>query len=266
MVNQVRNLESTKWVDHEMVKVILRSLVFHNPMQVQLIRGDPRYKLMSPEEVIGKFASFEFMIKGSKQIVNLEQGDTSTPEVQPVAFKATEEKKEESTSSRLPIDASKLDNEEMALIIKSFHQILKQRRGKDYKPRSKRVCYKCGKPGHFITKCPMSSDSDRDNDKKGRKKEKKKYYKKKGGDAHVCREWDSDESSTDSSDEDAANIAVNKGLLFPNVGHKCLMAKDGKMNKVKSRASTKYTTSSDEGSSSEDEDNLLTLFANLNMQ
>jgi DNA repair exonuclease SbcCD ATPase subunit len=44
------------------------------------------------------------------------------------------------------------------------------------------------------------------------------------------------------------------------------MAKDVKRKKVKSRASTKYTTSSDEGSSSEDEDNLLTLFANLNMQ
>jgi hypothetical protein len=130
LVNQVRNLGSTKWDDHEMVKVILRSLVFCNPTQVQLIRSDPRYKLMSPEEVIGKFVSFELMIKGSKQII--EQGAISTPEVQPVAFKATEEKKEESTSSRLPIDASKLDNEEMALIIKSFRQILKQRRGKDY--------------------------------------------------------------------------------------------------------------------------------------
>jgi hypothetical protein len=132
LVNQVHNLGSTKWDDHEMVKVILRSLVFCNPTQVQLIRGDPRYKLMSPEEVIGKFVSFDLMIKGSKQIV--EQGGTSTPEVQPVAFKATEEKKEEPTSSRLPIDASKLDNEEMALIIKSFRQILKQMRGKDYKP------------------------------------------------------------------------------------------------------------------------------------
>jgi hypothetical protein len=229
LVNQVHNLGSTKWDDHEMVKVILRSLVFRNPTQVQLIRGDPRYKLMSFEEVIGKFVSFELMIKGSKQIVDLEQGGTSTPEVQPVSLKATEEKKEESTSSRLPIDASKLDNEKMALIIKSFRQILKQRRGKDYKPRSKRVCYKCGKPGHFIAKCPMSSDSDRNNDKKGRKKEKKKYYKRKGSDAHVCQEWDSDESSTDfSSDEDAANIAINKGLLFPNVGHKCFMAKNGK--------------------------------------
>jgi hypothetical protein len=236
MVNQVRYLGSTKWDDHEMVKVILRSFVFCNPTQVQLICGDHRYKQMSLEEVIGKFVSFELMIKDSKHIINLEQGTTSTPKVQPVAFKATEEENRESTPSRLPIDASKLNNEEMALIIKSFRQILKQRRGKDYKPRSKRVCYKCGKPGHFIAKCPNSSDSDRGEDKKGKKKEKKRYYKKKGSDAHVCREWDSDESSTDSSDEDTANIVVNKGLLFPNVGHKCFMAKDDKKNKVHSRA------------------------------
>jgi hypothetical protein len=50
----------------------------------------------------------------------------------------------------------------------------------------------------------------------------------------VRQEWDSNESSSDSSDEDAANIAINKGLLFPNVGHKCLMAKDDK-KKVHSR-------------------------------
>jgi hypothetical protein len=107
---------------------------------------------MSSEEEIGKFVSFELMIKDSKHIVNLEQGATSTPEVQPVAFKATKEEKRESTPSRLPIDTSKLNNEEMALIIKSFCQIRKQRRGKDYKPRSKRVCYKCGKLGDFIAK------------------------------------------------------------------------------------------------------------------
>jgi hypothetical protein len=112
----------------------------------------------------------------------------------------------------------------------------------------------------------MSSDSDRDNDKRGKKKEKKRYYKKKGGDAHVCREWDYNESSTDSFDEDTANITVNKGLLFPNVGHKCFMAKDGKKKKVQTRTAPKYTTFSYEGSSSEDEDDLLTLFANLNMQ
>jgi hypothetical protein len=132
LVNQVRNLGSKKWDAHKVVKVILRSLVFLNPTQVQLIRGNPRYTQMTPEEVIGNFVSFELMIKGSKKINELD--GPSTSEAQPVAFKATEEKKEEATPSRTPIDASKLDNEEMALIIKSFHQILKQRRGKITSP------------------------------------------------------------------------------------------------------------------------------------
>ena len=47
----------------------------------------------SPEEVIGNFVSFEFMIKGSRKINELD--GPSTSEAQPVAFKATEEKKEE---------------------------------------------------------------------------------------------------------------------------------------------------------------------------
>jgi hypothetical protein len=74
------------------------------------------------------------MSKDSKHIVNLEHGATSTPEAQPVAFKATKKKKEESTLNSLTIDASKLDNEEMALIIKCFRQIHKQRRGRTTNP------------------------------------------------------------------------------------------------------------------------------------
>jgi hypothetical protein len=123
------------------------------------------------------------MIKGSKKII--EQDGPSTPEAQPVAFKATEEKKEESTSSRLPINASKLDNEEMALIIKSFRQILKQRRGKDYKSRSKKVCYKCGKPDHFIAKCSLSSDSDRATTRR-EKGEKRRSTTRKGAAMPMC--------------------------------------------------------------------------------
>jgi hypothetical protein len=123
---------------------------------------------------------------------------------------------------------------------------------------------RCGKSGHFIAKCPYTSDSDRDDDKKGKKKMEKKYYKKKGGEAHMGQEWDSDESSTNSSsNEDAANIGINKGLLFPNVSHKCLMAKDDKKKKVHSRDTPKYTISDDEDNSSDDNDDLTSLFANL---
>jgi hypothetical protein len=44
------------------------------------------------------------------------------------------------------------------------------------------------------------------------------------------------------------------------------MAKDDKRKKVKSRSSTKYASSSDEDHVSDGEENLHTLFANLNMQ
>jgi hypothetical protein len=91
--------------------------------------------------------------------------------------------------------------------------------------------------------------------------EKKRYYnKKKGGEARIGWEWDFDESSIDSSDEDVANIVVNKGLLFPNVSHKCLMAKDSKRKKVHSRDNPKYTASDDEGSSSDNDDDLTSFF------
>ena len=43
------------------------------------------------------------------------------------------------------------------------------------------------------------------------------------------------------------------------------MAKDSKKN-VQARTTPEYATSSDEGSSSDDEDNLLSLFDNINMQ
>jgi hypothetical protein len=43
------------------------------------------------------------------------------------------------------------------------------------------------------------------------------------------------------------------------------MAKDSKKKKVQSRDTPKYTTSDDKGSSSEKDDDLSSLFANLNV-
>jgi hypothetical protein len=45
-----------------------------------------------------------------------------------------------------------------------------------------------------------------------------------------------------------------------------IRAKDGKKKKVHSRDTPKYTTSDDEGSSSENDDDLTSLFANLTMK
>jgi hypothetical protein len=103
---------------------------------------------------------------------------------------------------------------------------------------------------------------------KGKKKvDKKRFYqKKKGNEAHVWREWNSNENSTNSSnDEDTTNITVNKGLLFPNVGHKCLMEKESK-RKVQPRNTPKYTTFHDEDDSSENEENMSLLFKGLSFK
>ena len=59
----------------------------------------------------------------------------------------------------------------------------------------------------------------------------------------------------------AINIVTSATIFFMQY----LMAKDGKKKKVKLKSSTKYASSSDEDNASDEEDNLHTLFANLNI-
>jgi hypothetical protein len=57
-----------------------------------------------------------------------------------------------------------------------------------------------------------------------------------------------------------------QGTSLPQRRPQMLHGKGRQEKKVQARTTPKYTTSSDEGSSSDDEDNLFSLFANLNMQ
>jgi hypothetical protein len=61
---------------------------------------------------------------------------------------------------------------------------------------------------------------------------------------------DFDCSSSDSDDEGLAALAFDKSSLFPNKRHTCLMAKE---KKVCTRGTPKYTSSSDEEFSDDDE-------------
>jgi hypothetical protein len=76
---------------------------------------------------------------------------------------------------------------------------------------------------------------------------------------HIGKEWDSDCSSSDSDDEGLAASAFNKSSLFPNKLHTCLMAKE----KVCIRDTPKYTFSSDEEYSDDDEIDYSDLFKGL---
>src|SRR5688572_21408730 len=247
IVNKIKSYGSTRWTDHDVVRLMLRSFTVLDPHLVNNIRENPRYTKMTPEEVLGKFVSGRMMIKEARYVDDALNGPIN--EHQPLALKAT-------SSKVAQIEAAGLNDEEMALIIKRFKTVLKGHKGQPSKTKTKgkRSCFKCGKIGHFIANCP-DNDSDQE---QGNKREKKKNYKKAKGEAHIGKEWDSD-CSSDSDNEGLAATAFNKSSLFPNERHTCLMARE---KKVSTRDST-YASSSDNESSDDDDIDYSCLFKGL---
>jgi hypothetical protein len=187
LVNKIRSYESTRWTDHDVVRLMLRSFTVIDPHLVNLIRENLRYTKMTPEEIFGKFVSGRMMVKEARYVDDALNSPLPIYEPQPVALKATSSK-EALPSKVAQVEATKLNEDEMAHIIKRFKTALKGR--KEYpsksKTRGKRSCFKCGKTGHFIANCP-DNDSDQRQEKSG-KKEKKKSYRKAKGEAHLGKE------------------------------------------------------------------------------
>jgi hypothetical protein len=251
LVNKIRSYGSTRWTDHDVVRLMLRSFTVIDPHLVNSIHENPRYTKMTPEEILGKFVSGCMMIKEARYVDDALNGPMPIYEPQPVTLKATSSSREALPSKVAQIEAAGLNEDEMALIIKHFKTALKGRKEHPNKSKAKgkRSCFKCGKIGHFIANCPDNS-SDQEQGKGG-KKEKKKSYRKAKDEAHIGKEWDSDCSSSDSDDEGLAASAFNKSSLFPNECHTCLMAKE---KKVIFQETPKYTTSSDDESSDDEVD------------
>jgi hypothetical protein len=258
LVNKIRSYGSTRWMDHDVVRLMLRSFTVIDPHLVNLIRENPRYTKMTPEEILGKYVSGRMMVKEARYVDDALNGPLPVYEPQSIALKATSSR-EALPSKVAQVEAVGLNEDEMTLIIKCFKTVLKGR--KEYpnknKSRRKRSYFKCGKTGHFIAQCP-DNDNDQAQDKHV-KREKKKNYMKAKGEAHIGKEWDSDCSSSDSKDEGLAASAFNKSSLFPNERHTCLMAKE---KKAHIRDTPKYSSSSDE-ESSDDEVDYTDLFKGL---
>jgi hypothetical protein len=168
LVNKIRSYGSTRWTDHDVVRLMLRSFTVLDPHLVNNIRENPRYTKMSPEEILGKFVSGRMMIKEARYVDEALNGPIHEP--QAIALKATSSK-EALPSKVAQVEAAGLNEEEMALIIKRFKTALKGRKEhpKKNKTKGKRSCFKCGKVGHFIANCP-DNDSDQDQEKKREKK------------------------------------------------------------------------------------------------
>jgi hypothetical protein len=211
LINKIRSYGSTRWTDHDVVRLMLRSFTVIDPHLVNLIRENPRYTKMTPEEILEKFVSESMMVKEARYVDDALNGPLPVYEPQPITLKATNSK-ETLPSKVAQVEAVGLNEDEMALIIKHFKTALKGR--KEYpnknKSRGKRSCFKCGKSGHFIGQC-SDNDNDQAQEKKG-KKERKKSYRKAKGEVHIRKEWDSDCSSSNSDDEGLAASAFDKSM------------------------------------------------------
>jgi hypothetical protein len=187
LINKIRSYGSTRWTDHDVVRLMLRSFTIIDPHLVNLIRENPRYTKMTPEEKLGKFVSGRMMVKEARYVDDALNGPLPVYEPQPVALKATSSK-EALPSKVAQVEAAGLNEDKMELIIKRFKTALKGRKGypNKNKTRGKRSCFKCGQTGHFTAQC-LDNDNDQEQEKYG-KREKKKVYKKAKGEAHLGKE------------------------------------------------------------------------------
>jgi hypothetical protein len=187
LVNKIRSYGSTRWMDHDVVRLMLRSFTILDPHLVNSIRENPRYTKMTLEEILGKFVSGRMMIKEARYVDETLNGPMPIYKPQTVALKATSSR-EALPSKVAQVEATGLNEDEMTLIIKRFKTALKGR--KEYsnknKAKGKCSCLNCGKTGHFIANCPDNS-SDQEQEKGG-KKEKQKSYRKAKGEAHIGKE------------------------------------------------------------------------------
>jgi hypothetical protein len=124
LVNTIRSYGSTRWMDHDIVQLMLRSFTVIDPHLVNLIHENPRYTKMTPEEILGKFVSGRMMVKEARYVDHALNGPLPVYEPQPIALKATSSR-EALPSKVTQVEAARLNEDEMALIIKRFKTALK---------------------------------------------------------------------------------------------------------------------------------------------
>jgi hypothetical protein len=65
-VNKIQRYGNTRWTDHDVVRLMQRSFTVIDPHLVNLIRENPRYTEMTPEEILEKICKWAHDGKGSK--------------------------------------------------------------------------------------------------------------------------------------------------------------------------------------------------------
>jgi hypothetical protein len=74
LVNKIQSYGSTRWTEHDVVRLMLRSFTVIDPHLVNLIRENPRYTKMTPEEIPEKFVSGRMMVKEARYVDDIANG------------------------------------------------------------------------------------------------------------------------------------------------------------------------------------------------
>jgi hypothetical protein len=127
LVNNIRIYGSTRWKDHDVVRLMLRSFTVIDPHLVNLICDTSRYTKMTPEEILEKIVSGRMMVKEARYVNDAANESLPLYEPQPVALKATSSK-EALPCKVAQVEVVGLNENEMALIIKRFKTTLKGRK------------------------------------------------------------------------------------------------------------------------------------------
>jgi hypothetical protein len=133
-VNKIQSYRSTRWTDHDIVRLMLRSFTVIDHHLVNLIHENPKYTKMTPEEILEKFVTGRMMVKEARYVDDALNGPLPVYELQPIALKATRSR-EALPSKVAQVEAVGLNEDEMALIIKRFKTALKGR--KEYPNKNK---------------------------------------------------------------------------------------------------------------------------------
>jgi hypothetical protein len=183
MVNKAKALGSKKWTDRMLTERLMRAYTPLNYNVVALIYQDPTYIRMTSDDVLGRIINHDMYIKEANHIKNLYKGVTTTKK-QEIALKANKKSKnkqvmvesssEEEEEEEEEEDSSKCDAKEMAPLMRKFKKYMNKKKfskgdkKSNTKSTTKRICYNCGKHGHFIANCPFERREDDDEKKKSK--------------------------------------------------------------------------------------------------
>jgi hypothetical protein len=137
MVNKVRAYESKRWTNKLMVQRLLRAYMIRDTTLVSIIRGNPKLKRMTPDDVLARIINHELLLEEAKYVKNLSKGIVSTKKDN-ITLKASKKRKkrqilvesssEEEKEEDEEDEEKEYDEGEMALFIKKFNKYISKRR------------------------------------------------------------------------------------------------------------------------------------------